>query len=86
MVSKLHVAILVVVVAIAITWYSTRSQTPDLETPVLIPLVGGLKQPVNIAVVGSGVGGASAAYFVREYLGAKANIHVYEGTGECSIF
>ena len=82
MLSKLQAAILVTLVAIAITWFSTRSQTPDLETPVLIPLVGGLKQHVNIAVVGSGVGGSSAAYFVREYLGGKANIHVYEGTGE----
>ena len=36
----------------------------------------------RVAVVGSGIGGSSAAHFIRKGLGAKVDIDVYEQHGE----
>lgn len=36
------------------------------------------KDGLKVAVIGSGIGGSSAAYFTRELLGANARIDVFE--------
>jgi prenylcysteine oxidase/farnesylcysteine lyase len=34
-------------------------------------------QPIRVAIIGAGVGGTSAAYFLKDLLGDNADVHVY---------
>lgn len=38
------------------------------------------KPSFNIAIIGSGIGGSSSAYFARKLFGSRANIDVYEAS------
>ena len=52
----------------------TKAESPEIS-------VKRAERPPRVAIIGSGIGGSSAAHFVRKILGEDAQISVFERSG-----
>lgn len=81
MTSKALIFFIFLGTGITLSWLFYQTSEDDMvlldETfAAITPLR--LQKSVKIAIIGSGIGGSSAAYFIRKHLGPKAEIHMYE--------